>query len=76
MYIFPSESFFMFMKLSGCLGLVAHTFNYITQEAEAGGLLWISDQPGQYSKLQASQHCIVRSGLKNNNKYEDMLGSL
>jgi hypothetical protein len=34
--------------------MVVHTFNYITQEAEAGGSLWVWGQPGLNSEFQDS----------------------
>jgi hypothetical protein len=36
-------------------GMVAHTFNASTWEAEAGGSLWVGGQPGLQSEFQDSQ---------------------
>ena len=36
-------------------GVVAHTFNPSTWEAEADGYLWVQDQAGPQSQLQDSQ---------------------
>lgn len=36
------------------LGVVAHTFDHSTQEAEADWSLWDRDQPNLQSELQAS----------------------
>ena len=35
--------------------MVVHAFSPNTQEAEAGGFLWIRSQPGSLSKFQDSQ---------------------
>ena len=43
--------------LPGKPGGVVHTFNPSTQEAEAGGSLWVQDQPGLHSEFQDSQGC-------------------
>lgn len=41
--------------MKACWGLVAHTFNPSTQEAEAGKSLQIPDQAGLQTELQDSQ---------------------
>jgi hypothetical protein len=35
--------------------VVAHTFNFSTQEAEAGGSLWFQGYPDLQNKFQDSQ---------------------
>jgi hypothetical protein len=35
--------------------MVAHVFHPSTQEAEAGGSLWVRGQPGLQSEFQESQ---------------------
>ena len=35
--------------------MVAHTFNSSTQEAKAGGFLWVHGQPGLHGEFQMSQ---------------------
>ena len=39
--------------------MVAHIFNPSTQEAEAGGSLWVRGQPGLYNEFQDNQKYIV-----------------
>lgn len=36
-------------------GIVVHTCNSVTQEAEAGELLWAETQPGQPTEFETSQ---------------------
>lgn len=43
---------------------MAHTFNHINWEAEAGRFLWVLGQPRLQSTFQASQGYIVKPGLK------------
>ena len=43
------------------LGMVAHTFNTSTWEVEAGGSLWVWDQPGLQSEFQDSQGCYTET---------------
>jgi hypothetical protein len=45
--------------------VVAHTFNPSTQEAEAGGSLWVWGQPDLYSEFQGSQSYSEKPWLKN-----------
>ena len=39
-------------------GIVAHTFNPSTAEAEAGGYLWVPGQPGLQTENQTNQDYI------------------
>jgi hypothetical protein len=39
------------MEASHKLGMVVHVFNPSTQKAEAGGSLWVWDQPGLDSEF-------------------------
>ena len=41
------------------LGMVVKSFNPSTQEAEAGGSLWVQGQPGLQSEFQDSQGCYI-----------------
>ena len=47
-------------------GMVAHTSNPNTQEAETGGSLWVQDQSGLHSEFCANlgQNYTVRSYIK------------
>ena len=48
----------------------AHTaFDPSTQEAEAGGSLWVRGQPGLQSEFQSSQDYTVRLCLKKKNSF-------
>jgi len=44
--------------------MVSDTFNPSNGEAEAGGSLWMSGQPGLYILFQANQGYLVRPCLK------------
>ena len=46
------------------IGMVAHTFDPNTPEAEAGGSLWILGQPGLQSEFQGSQSYTEKPCLK------------
>lgn len=37
------------------LGMVLHTFNIRTQEAEASWTLWVQGQPGLYSEILSTE---------------------
>jgi hypothetical protein len=49
-------------------GVVAHTFNPITWEAEASSSLWVQGQPGLHNEFQDSQGYKVRPCLKKTKK--------
>lgn len=47
------------------LGMKSEAWEYNTQEAEAGGLLWIEGQPGVSRKI-----CLKKKKLNQYNMYE------
>ena len=47
-----------------CSMVVAHAFNPSTQEAEAGGSLWVQGQPDLWSEFQESQDYKEKPWLK------------
>jgi hypothetical protein len=44
-------------------GIVVHTYNLSTQETEAGGELWVQDQPGIYTKTLSQKTKQLPQGL-------------
>ena len=61
--------------------MVAHTFTPSTREAEAGGSLWVQDQPGLQSKLHDSQDyvekpCLEKQAKKKKKSYKNRLWTI
>jgi hypothetical protein len=59
---------FILKMLTGQPGMVAHTFNLSTWEAEAGRF-WVRGQPGLQSELQDSQKKMLTGMTELNGKY-------
>ena len=53
------------------MAVVAHTFNPSTQEAEAGGSLWVRGQPGRQSEFQDNQDYTEKHYLEKQNKQKE-----
>ena len=51
---------------------MVHTFNPDTQQAEAGGSMWVQGQPGLQSEFQDSQDCYTeKPSLKKQKQKQD-----
>lgn len=53
--------------------MVTHAYNPSIQEAEAGGLLQVRGQSGQYNEFLATQGSIISPCLKHNNNKKEFL---